>query len=170
MATDVAEIESTETEAAESTPSLAQQRKAEIRERFINGESRSVIAKALDLKYQTVYQYTKDLESPNKGEGATVGSHQRVILEDGTPRADKIRELYATGMKRSDIVKWFKENLSMDVTYQVVFAATKTVKQETVSAEAEADAEAEDGAEDDETIEIEASDETDEEDDTLFPK
>lgn len=50
-----------------------------------------------------------------------------IVLKDGSKRADVIRDAYyKSNTGRSDIVKMLEEKYDHVVTYQIVFAATKT--------------------------------------------
>lgn len=77
-----------------------------------NGMKRGDIAKLFGVAYQVVYQYTK----PPEGERQSRG---KVILPNGQPRAEYIREQAEAGRTRAEIAK------ELGVPYQIVYAATK---------------------------------------------
>jgi hypothetical protein len=101
-----------------TTPVTAPTSKTKIANLVADGKTRSEIAKALGMSYQAVYLQTRDA-FPDSGP-----IHPKVILDDGVARADRIRELFANGngLTRGAIAK------QLGITYQVVFAATKTKK------------------------------------------
>lgn len=105
-------------------------RAAFIRDLFLEKNlSRGDIRKTLcdvegkDVPYYIVYSATQNLHNaahPAGAEGA-VSSRRGVILEDGTPRAEKMREMARQGVSRGEIAKHF------DTPYATVFAATKDI-------------------------------------------
>jgi len=90
------------------------------RAQVTSGEkTRGELAKEFDIPYATVYAATKDAVVP--GGEATHGG--RVILENGTPRAEYIRAQFAAGITRRAIA----DELHCD--YAIVWAATKGKKE-----------------------------------------
>jgi hypothetical protein len=110
----------------------------QIRERFQAGgeaNSRGAIAKDFGLKYQQVYAYTKDL---GPGEGA--GGRARVMVEhngEQRPRVEVIRELYAAGQADGATDEQKAEGKigaiakRLGVSYQIVYQATKNMREDT---------------------------------------
>ena len=90
-----------------------------IREMYDNGAGvkRGELAKLFNVKYQVVYQYTKPPEGERQGRG-------KVILDNGMPRAEYIRQQFEAGRTRGEIAK------ELEVPYQIVYAATQTKKAE----------------------------------------
>lgn len=99
-------------------------------------KTRGELAKEFDIPYATVYAATKDVVIP--GGEATHGG--RVILEDGTPRAEYIRAQYAAGVTRRAIA----DELHCD--YAIVWAATKGKKEASEASDAAVNAAPEDVA------------------------
>ena len=134
-------------------------RKQQILELFQQDLSRSEIAKRLGVPYQVVYQYTKGMTNAATKPG---GGARRVILDNGMPRAEYIRQEFAKGRSRSEIAK------ELGVPYQVVYAATRNMRPANA-----ADDEAEDeleGAVAEDAEEEEVFDDAEEDDeDSLFP-
>lgn len=73
------------------------------------GLTRSQIAKVMNVKFQQVYQATRNMDV--------------ATLDRGPSKASKMREMYVAGAKRNDIAKKF------DCSFQQVYQATKSVKQ-----------------------------------------
>jgi DNA invertase Pin-like site-specific DNA recombinase len=102
-------------------------RRDQMRQMFAEGQTRTEIAKHFEVPYQSVYTATKDVTPPEGSAAAQVAQSRpgRVVLEDGTPRADRIRQMfYDEGKKRSEIAK------ELGITFQTVYAATKPAKGE----------------------------------------
>jgi len=110
----------------------------QIRERFQAGgeaNSRGAIAKDFGLKYQQVYAYTKDL---GPGEGS--GGRARVMVEhngEQRPRVEVIRELFAAGQADGATDEQKAEGKigaiakRLGVSYQIVYQATKNMREDT---------------------------------------
>lgn len=119
----------------------------QVREMFQQGMTRSDLAEHFGKKYQAIYAMTKDLQGP---EGATGGRPKVMVEVDGElrPRIDVIRERFANGDKIGAIAK------DLGVSYQIVYQATKNLR--------EAAAEAEDGESEDTEDTEDTEDEADE--------
>ena len=81
---------------------------------------------------QRIFQATKDMGS--SGGGETGRGRGRIILDNGMPRAEYIRQEFAKGRKRGEIAK------ELGIAYQIVFQATKGAKQVEAPVEAEGEA------------------------------
>jgi DNA invertase Pin-like site-specific DNA recombinase len=132
-----------------------------MREMFKAGKTRSEVATAMGVTYQTVFAATRGMEAP--AGAATVGRQKIMVTHPDTgeevPRIDLIRELFEKGKTRGEIAKL------LNTTYQIVYQATKEAEQADASDE---DEDEDDGAEDEDT-EDEDDDEDDAEEDDEEP-
>jgi len=134
----------------------------QIRERFQAGIPRGEIAEEFGLRYQQVYAYTKDLGS---GEGS--GGRAKVMVEwpkgsgNQRPRVEVIRELaQGIGTPDGQPMKIGAIAKELGTSYQIVYQATKNLRESAESDEAEdADTVAEDGEEELDEDELEDDDE-----------
>jgi transposase-like protein len=136
-----AEPETTTEATAAETPM-----KVVIRDLFEQGKSRSEIAKELGVTYQRVFSLTKGQTNASTSES---GARPKVICEglegenarfNGVARIEAIRTLFAEGNKVGPIAK------ALGTTYQIVFQATRSLREAQNAAEAPEDGtEVEDG-------------------------
>jgi hypothetical protein len=130
-----------------------------VREAYAAGKTRAEIAKMHGVTYQRIFAITKGLPAVD---GTVSVGRPRAILEDGTPRVDKIRELFENGMTVGEISK------TLGCSYQIVYQATK--KQRAAlkglapeGVEGEEVEESDDESEEEEELEEESEDEEDDE-------
>ena len=132
-----------------------------IREMFEAGKSRSEIAKELNVSYQRVFSLTKGKTNAATSEG---GARPKVILEglegedarfNGVARVEAARTLYSEGVKVGPISK------RLGTSYQIIFQATRSMRDQ--EAAAEAPDEGDEVEEGDEVLEDEESEEEEEE-------
>lgn len=138
-----AQAEEATTEAPEvATTEAAAERpvKDVVREMFDAGKSRSEIAKALGITYQRVFSLTKG--KSNAATEAGGGARPKVILEglegplavwNGKPRIEAIRELYTNGGTAADGTaipagKPGPISKALGTSYQIVFQATRSLR------------------------------------------
>ena len=98
-------------------------RAAQIRQLFDSGMSRAEIAKELGVRYQIVYQATKDAVNPHHN-GSTTGRNIMVTdpeTGEQIARREYFRRKYAAGQTRLSLAKEF------NVPYQTVYQATKDI-------------------------------------------
>lgn len=98
-------------------------RASQIRKLFDSGMSRAEVAKELGIRYQVVYQATKDASNPHHN-GTTTG--RNTMITDpitGLPitRKDFFRREYAIGRTRLSLAREF------NVPFQTVYQATRDV-------------------------------------------
>jgi len=131
-----------------------------VREAFAAGTPRAKIAKTHGVTYQRIFAITKGMT----GEGLPESqARPRAVLEDGTLHVDKIREMFEEGNTVGQIAK------ALDVSYQIVYQATKkqraalaageTPEGEEVEGEESETESDEDELEDDDLLEEEESEE-----------
>jgi len=84
-----------------------------IRQEFEKDRGRSDIAEELQISYNIVYGATANMTNESTRES------RMVLMEDGTPRKDYIREQIEEGRTRSDIAD------ELGVSYNIVYAASK---------------------------------------------
>lgn len=127
-----------EPEAVDQTNDAAEKpAKVVIREMFEAGQSRSEIAKELGVSYQRVFSLTKG-QTNASGDGQ---ARPKIILGpdvadgrfDGVARIEAIRTLFAEGLKVGPIAK------ELGTTYQIVFQATRSLRESQAAAEAPED-------------------------------
>ena len=127
-----------------------------VREAYAAGQTRAEIAKAHGVTYQRIFAITKGLPA---ADGSVSAGRPRAVLEDGTPRIEKIRELFENGMTVGAISK------ELGCSYQIVYQATK--KQRALlkgeAPEGEEVEAADDESEEEEELEDESEDEEEDE-------
>jgi hypothetical protein len=99
-------------------------RSAYIRQEFLKGRSRGDIAKELGIPYGLVYTATANMTNEAHPGGPGVGrvGNRGTIMEDGTSRAEWLRQQVAAGRSRGDLAK------ELGIPYATVYAATKEIK------------------------------------------
>jgi len=152
--------------AAESTEAAEKPVKVVIREMFEAGKSRSEIAKERGVSYQRVFSLTKGQTNAATGES---GARPKVILSglegedarfNGVARIDAIRTLFGEGIKVGPIAK------RLGTSYQIVFQATRSLREQANAAEATDDGdEVEEGTEGTESTDVESDEAEDEDED-----
>ena len=116
---------STEQEQEQEQEHKKSSRASQIRQLFDSGMSRAEIAKELGVRYQIVYQATKDAANPHHN-GSTTGRNIMVAdlwTGEQMPRREFFRREYAFGRTRLSLAKEF------NVPYQTVYQATRDVVQ-----------------------------------------
>jgi len=147
----------TETQAAERPV------KDVIREMFVAGKSRSEIAKALNVSYQRVFSLTKGQSNAATAEG---GARPKVILEglegemarfNGVARIEAIRTLFGEGHKVGEVAKM------VGTSYQIVFQATRNLREAAKAGEEAEGEEVEEGEAGEDLTEGESDEDEDDE-------
>ena len=92
-----------------------------IREFCEKDRKRADIAKELDISYQIVFSYTKDLKNSHHNENTNGRS---IMIEDKTRKQYVIDE-FNKNRSRGDIAK------ELNVSYQIVFSYTKDLRNST---------------------------------------
>lgn len=162
MAADDQVEEDGEAVSEEGEGTKAPTRKAQMREAFKAGKTRSEIAKEFGVKYQQVFQYTKDMAA---GEGQVRSNSARVSVDVVNPetgetetisRSEAIRREWLAGKSLGQIAKQF------GVAYQICFQAVKALRAQGVQggpAKAEPTDEAETTEADEAEVEVDFDEE-----------
>jgi transposase-like protein len=123
------------TEAPAETPAAERPAKDVIREMFEGGKSRSEIAKELGVSYQRVFSLTKGQSNASTSEA---GARPKVVMDglegedarfNGVPRVEAARTLFSEGVKVGPIAK------RLGTSYQIIFQATRGLRDQANAAE-----------------------------------
>jgi transposase len=122
QAQSVEELEAQEPAAPTAVATRPVSRAQQMRTMYGDGKTRSEIAKHFDVTYQTVFAATKTMPT-NGAASASLGRERVYVDVDGerVPRLQYIRDRYAGGATRGEIAK------ELNVSYQIVYQATKSM-------------------------------------------
>jgi len=151
---------------ADTTEPAEKPVKVVVREMFEAGKSRSEIAKELGISYQRVFSLTKGQTNASTAEPG--GTRPKVILGpdvadgrfDGVARIEAIRTLFGEGLKVGEIAKL------LGTSYQIVFQATRALREQAAAAAEvaeEADGDVEESEVDDDDDDVDEDEDEDEE-------